>query len=128
MWLPDRLHRDEPCVVAAGTRFEGLLSFEGMARIEGDLFGEIAGEGTLEVGPQAYVEAEVDVDTLSVEGALLGRVRARRQINVRAGARVAASIETARLIVASGARVDGRVAMRPGAAPSSGFNQQSPQL
>ena len=126
MWLPDRLHQGEPCVVSEGTRFEGLLSFEGMARIEGDLFGEVAGEGTLEVGPHAYVEADIDVDTLSVEGALAGRVRARRQINVRAGARIAASIETARLAVASGARVDGRVAMRPGSAPNHHLVRRNP--
>ena len=126
MWLPDRLHRGEPCVVSHGTRFEGLLSFEGMARIEGDLFGEVAGEGTLEVGPHAYVEADVHVDTLSVEGALSGRIRARRQINVRAGARIAASIETARLAVASGAHVDGPVAMPPGGARNPGPARRNP--
>jgi cytoskeletal protein CcmA (bactofilin family) len=105
------LRRDDDVVIGSSARFEGLLSFWGRARIEGALRGEVAAEGTLEVGPDASVHARVDVDVLVVEGVVEGEVSARERVEIRAGGRVAAAIQTPRLILAEGGSLEGRLAM-----------------
>lgn len=104
-----------PVAIGEGARFEGLLAFWGTARIEGLLQGEVAAEGTLEVGPQARVQARVEVDALVVEGLVEGEVIARDRIDVRAGGRVTASVRTPRLVLAEGGSLEGRIEMtKPG--------------
>lgn len=102
---------DRFCAVAAGTRFDGLLSFWGEARVDGSLRGEIAARGTLEVGPDARIQGRIEVDTLVVAGSVNGQIYARERVDVLPGARVTASIRTPRLAVAEGAHFEGRLDM-----------------
>lgn len=99
------------CAVGAGASFDGLLSFWGVARVEGHLTGEVASRGTLEVGPAATVNGRVEVDALIVEGVVEGEVFARDRVEVLPGARVTAAIRTPRLAVAEGAHFEGRLHM-----------------
>jgi cytoskeletal protein CcmA (bactofilin family) len=101
------------CAIAAGTRFEGLLSFWGEARVDGQLRGEIAARGTLDVGPDARIHGRVEVDTLIVAGRIDGQIFARVRVEVLDGAHVAASIRTPRLAVAEGAYFEGQLDMVP---------------
>jgi len=102
---------DSAVVVGAGSRFQGLLAFWGLARIEGGLDGEVAADGTLEVGPDAAVRARIEVDALVVEGLVEGEVIARERVEIRAGGRVTAAIRTPRLQLADGGSLEGRVTM-----------------
>ena len=43
-------------LLGAGTRYEGKLFFEGRARIDGRLEGEVHSDGLLVVGPEATVQ------------------------------------------------------------------------
>lgn len=104
------------CAVGAGSRFNGLLSFWGAARVEGSLRGEVTAQGRLEVGPEARVVARIEVDALVIEGVVEGEIVARRRIELRRGARVRASIQTPRLAIAEGAVFEGRLAMGDGSA------------
>ena len=112
-----------PCAISAGTRFEGLLSFWGAARIEGSLRGEVASRGTLEVGPEAAIEGRVEVDVLIVAGVVEGQIYARNRVEVLGGARVVAAIRTPGLAVAEGAHCEGHLDMvragQPGASAAS---------
>ena len=113
---PESETQEVTCAIAAGSRFEGLLSFWGAARVEGSLRGEVAATGRLEVGPEARVVARIEVDALVIEGAVEGEIVARRRIEVRRGARVRASIRTPRLALAEGAVFDGSLTMGEGGA------------
>jgi cytoskeletal protein CcmA (bactofilin family) len=99
------------CAIGPGASFEGLLSFWGEARIDGSLRGEVTARGRLELGPQARVQARVEVDVLVVAGALEGEVVARERVEVLPGARVHATIRTPRLAVTEGAHFEGRLEM-----------------
>jgi cytoskeletal protein CcmA (bactofilin family) len=100
-----------PCIIGAGTRFEGLLSFWGTARVEGVLRGEVVAQGTLEVGPQAAVDARVEADRVVIEGTVDGEIAARERVEVLPGARVRATIRTPSLVVLDGAQFEGRLDM-----------------
>jgi cytoskeletal protein CcmA (bactofilin family) len=98
-------------VVGAGASFEGLLTFWGRARIDGVVRGEIAADGLLEVGPEASVAAQIEVDVLVVEGLVEGDVAARERVEIRPGGRITAAVRTPRLVLAEGGSLDGRLAM-----------------
>ena len=110
------------CAIGPGAAFDGLLTFWGLARIEGKLRGEVVADGTLEIGPDGDVHARVEVDVLVVEGLVEGEVVARERIEVRATGRVTAAVRTRKLVLAEGGRLEGRLEMdrsQPAAAPSS---------
>jgi cytoskeletal protein CcmA (bactofilin family) len=100
-----------PVVIGSGARFEGLLSFWGSARVEGTMRGEVQADGLLEVGPDAKLEAHVEVDVLVVEGLVEGDVVARERVEIRDGGRVCAAIATPRLVLSEGGVLDGRLTM-----------------
>ena len=94
--------------IAAGCSFEGLLSFDGSTRIDGELIGEVIARGTLHLGPSARALARIEVDELIVEGELEGDVVARFRIELAASARVRGSIQAPRLLLAEGCTFQGR--------------------
>lgn len=109
------LERPEPApLLPAGAAFEGLVTFRGAARVEGELTGRVMARGRLEIGPGARVRARVDVDELVVEGELEGELRVRVRAELRASARVRGRLDAPRVAIAEGAFLEGRC--RTGAA------------
>ena len=63
------LERRHAVLLSAWVRhFEGVLTFEGVIRLDGKFTGEIRSEGTLIVGETARLDAEIEVDTVVVSG------------------------------------------------------------
>lgn len=107
-------------LLGRGTRFRGTLAFEGRARVDGKLDGEIVGDGILVVGEGADINAKIEVGTLIVLGGTLrGSAVARQLIEIHAPARVHADITAPEIDVAKGATFDGRCTMT-GEVPAEG--------
>ena len=106
------------CAIAAGASFDGILTFWGLARVEGKLRGEVVADGTLEVGPEADVHAKVEVDVLVVEGLVAGEVLARERVEVRATGRITAAVRTPSLVLEEGGSLEGRIEMTRKKAPA----------
>lgn len=98
-------------VLAEGTRVSGTLNFDRAVRIDGRFQGKVESPGKLILGPEADVDAEVEVGELEVHGRLRGRVHARNLLLIRAGGRVEAEIRTGRLGIEAGAFFQGRCEM-----------------
>ena len=103
-------------LVPASARFEGLVTFRGRARVDGEVEGEIVCQGTLWVGPGGRVIGTVEVDELVVEGVVEGEVTARRRLELSDTARVSGAVRTPRLHMADGSQLDGRCETGPAAA------------
>ena len=99
------------CAVGAGASFDGVLTFWGLARVEGKLRGQVVADGTLEVGPEADVHANIEVDVLVVEGLVEGEVVARERVEVRSTGRITAAVRTPRLVLEEGGSIEGRIEM-----------------
>jgi cytoskeletal protein CcmA (bactofilin family) len=89
----------------------GKLSFASATRIEGKLKGEIRAADLLVVGPQAIVQATVRADKLVVLGEVRGEVLGAARVEVCAGGRLFADIETRSLVIREGATFEGRSRM-----------------
>lgn len=97
-----------PTVVDAGASFEGMLTFRGAARIDGQVTGRIVADGCLVIGPRARVAATIDVDELVVGGELEGEVTARARVELLATSRVSGTLRAPSFVLAEGCRFDGR--------------------
>jgi cytoskeletal protein CcmA (bactofilin family) len=97
-----------PTVLDAGASFEGLLTFRGAARVEGELSGRVVADGCLVIGPRGRVEAAIEVDELVVAGELRGDVVARRRVELLATGRVVGRLRAPSFALAEGCVFDGQ--------------------
>ena len=111
---------DFPVAVGEHARFEGVLSFRGGARVEGQLAGRVEAHGTLWVGPQASIDGTVEVDELIVHGEVRGQLHVRKRTSLMSSARVQADLETPRVSLQEGGRLEGRCRTATSAADRCG--------
>ncbi len=100
-------------VLGPDDRFEGLLTFRGHARVEGELRGAILAQGRLEIAGPARVEARIEADEVVVAGSVQGELSARQRIALLAGARVRGDLRAPRIALEDGCQVEGRCEMTP---------------
>ena len=100
-------------LLGPGTHFEGLITFRGRARLEGQMSGEIAGHGLLVLGAGAIARARVEVDELVVAGEIEGDVCARQRVELLASGCIRGDVATPRLVIAEGGRLLGRCTTGP---------------
>ena len=75
-----------------GSHLSGELSFEQTFRIDGRFEGKIRSGSELIIGDSAEVDADIEVERISVNGRLGGVVRAKERIELMPGARVTAEL------------------------------------
>ena len=101
-------------LLGRGSEFEGKLTFEGTVRIDGKFSGEVFSDDTLIIGEGARVKAEIDVATVVIQGDVIGNIKAKSSIELRAPARLKGNISTPSLFVDKGVIFDGNCQMNMG--------------
>ena len=104
----------EPGLVASlhkGSRVTGQLTFQGPARIDGSVEGEIQCHGKLTIGEEAEVRAKITGQIVIIKGRVEGNVTATERIELTAPARLYGNINTPRLIITEGVVFDGDCSM-----------------
>ena len=94
--------------VGHGTVLTGETNFQMMLRVDGHLTGTVTSEGgTLIVGTNGQVDANVSVGVATVNGIINGDVIATEKIQLGRTARVMGNIATPRLVIEEGAIFEG---------------------
>jgi cytoskeletal protein CcmA (bactofilin family) len=88
--------------------FKGSLKFDNELRINGKFEGELSSSGTVHVGSQGDVKAEISVGTAIVEGKINGNITASDRVELRSTARMVGDIKASKLIVEEGVAFIGR--------------------
>lgn len=96
-----------PTVIDAGASFEGLLTFRGSARVDGELAGRVVADGCLVIGPRGRVRATLEVDELVVAGSFEGEASVRERVELLSTSRVVGRMRAPRFALAEGCRFDG---------------------
>ena len=94
-----------------GSRVTGQLIFQGAARIDGNVDGEIQCHGTLTIGERAEVRAKISGQVVIIRGKVEGDVVAKEKIELLAPARLYGDIDAPRLIITEGVVFDGNCSM-----------------
>jgi cytoskeletal protein CcmA (bactofilin family) len=95
-------------LLGRGATFEGKLTFEGTVRVDGKLKGEVFSDDVLIVGEGAFVEAEIDIGEIIIQGTMVGNIRAKRGIEIHAPGKVKGDLTTPSLQVDKGVVFEGR--------------------
>lgn len=109
----------------AGSSIRGDLHFEDNFRVDGRLVGRIVSTGDLVVGEEGEVDGEVEVTNLYVFGTLRGKVKASKRVEIAAGSKVFADIDTETFDINDGAQFEGHCKMRGKATPEGSFGRIS---
>ncbi|MDR1856084.1 MAG: polymer-forming cytoskeletal protein [Desulfovibrio sp.] len=105
--------KDEIAYLGSDTVYEGKLTFRGTVRIEGQYTGEIASEGTLNIGKDAKVEGTLNVGELLLSGRFVGDVLAQRRVVVYSSGVMQGNLRTPSLLAEEGGIINGQVTMGP---------------
>ena len=96
-----------------GSKITGKVSFEGPARIDGEVDGEISAKDSLMISETAVVTAQIRAATVSVAGKVSGDIVATQRIEIRANAKMSGNLTAPILVVQEGALFEGHCSMQP---------------
>ena len=94
-------------LLSEGAGFEGELRFKGLARIAGQMKGEIKGEGRLIIESTAQVSANITTDHLILLGHLKGSIKARKTVLMEPPARFSGEVFSPSLSIKEGVLFEG---------------------
>ncbi len=98
--------------VGHGTSLTGDTSFQMMLRVDGHLTGTVTSDGgTLIVGNNGQLDANVSVGVAQINGTINGDVAATERIQLGRTARVVGNIATPKLVIEDGAIFEGGCTM-----------------
>jgi cytoskeletal protein CcmA (bactofilin family) len=98
--------------VGAGTLVTGEANFKAMMRVDGHLSGRVSSSsGTLIVGANGKVEANIEVAVAIIHGTINGDIIATQRLELGRAARVNGNVQTPSLIIEQGAVFEGSCKM-----------------
>ncbi|MEJ7849230.1 MAG: polymer-forming cytoskeletal protein [Pyrinomonadaceae bacterium] len=98
--------------VGHGTVLSGETNFQAMLRVDGHLIGTVASDsGTLLVGTNGQVDANIMVTAAMINGTVNGDIIASEKIQLGRTARVVGNIQTPKLLIEDGAIFEGSCSM-----------------
>jgi len=98
--------------VGHGTTLTGETEFHAMLRVDGHLVGTVSSEaGTLIIGTNGQVDANIMVAAAMINGTVNGDVIATEKLQLGRTARVMGNVHSPRLIVEEGAILEGSCSM-----------------
>jgi len=116
--LPSGDTARETAFLGKGTRISGKISFEGTARIEGQVEGEIVANDTLLIGESALLNAQISGGTVVIHGKVTGDIHASKKLEIRSPGRLYGNVTTPSLVIEEGVIFEGHCSM--GATESRG--------
>lgn len=98
--------------VGNGTSLTGEANFKGMLRVDGHLSGQVRSEGgTLIVGNNGQVDADIEVAVATIHGTVNGDINATQRLELGRAAKVNGNIQTPSLVIEQGAVFEGNCKM-----------------
>ena len=99
---------------------KGIMTSEGIFRLDGKVEGEINHRGTLIIGETAVIKGKVEATTLILSGILEGEAIAKERMEIHAGGKLFGTIFTPIFVIQDGGVFEGNCKM--GARSGNGSN------
>ena len=112
MLLNSEKESDISAIIEKGCKFEGNLSFNGVARIAGKVNGAIFSNDTVIISEGALINADINANIIIISGTVTGNIRASSRVEIIKPARFEGTIITPSLIVEEGVIFHGTTKMR----------------
>ena len=113
--------------VGSGTVVTGEAGFKAMMRIDGQMSGRITSTGgTLVIGTNGKVDANIEVAVATVHGTVNGDIIATQRLELGRSAKVSGNIQTPSLMIEQGAIFEGSCKMTQASAAAEKNKQTYP--
>ena len=99
-------------IIGKSTRITGDVAFSDSLHLDGEIHGNILGEGdnsTLTVSDQARIRGDVRLDNIIVNGRIEGNIHAEERVELTKNGVIIGKIEYSLLEMAMGASVEGEM-------------------
>jgi cytoskeletal protein CcmA (bactofilin family) len=111
--------------IGKGIEVSGEIYFSERLQVDGKVKGRLSSEtGTLIIGESGHIEAQIDIGTCVIHGALHGNLRAKSRVEIRRTGKVTGDVLTPVLVVEEGAVFNGVIKM--GAEAARGLLEEVP--
>lgn len=116
--------------VGSGTVVTGEANFKALMRVDGHLSGRISStSGTLIVGANGKVDANIEVATATIQGTVNGDIIASQRLEIGRAGKVNGNIQTPCLVIEQGALFEGsckmvKMSAATGKAKTNGRDEQ----
>lgn len=97
--------------LGAGAEYRGQFNFQGVARIDGGVIGDIVSDGTLVLGEEGRVEGSIQVAELITSGQIVGDVEASRRVVLHKRSNLRGNLLCPLVVMEDGAVLNGSVRM-----------------
>ncbi len=102
---------EEAARLGRGSKVNGRVSFDGSARLNGEVEGEISVEHTLHIGETATITARIKAATIVVAGKVRGDITGSQKIELCPSAMVTGNLSAPFIVIQEGARFEGHCSM-----------------
>jgi cytoskeletal protein CcmA (bactofilin family) len=102
---------EEPCLIASKSAVRGQISGKQDLIVEGRVEGRVGLESHLIIEESGTVEADMDVNQVTIKGEARGDVVAARSAVLQATARMAGKIRSPQVVIEDGAKFSGTIEM-----------------
>ena len=99
----------QPTIIARGVTLEGNFQGQGDVVVEGQVKGSLTTTGSLTVGPEAVIEAEVRAAEASIAGTVQGNMTITNRCEVRSTAKLIGDVTAQVIAIEAGASFQGRL-------------------
>lgn len=100
-------------VIGQGTEIIGDIKFQGGLHLDGSIVGNMQGAGEtaseITISDQGKIEGDIRVDSLVLNGSVIGDVYGAQRVELAAAARVTGTVYYRTLTMAPGAEVNGQL-------------------
>jgi cytoskeletal protein CcmA (bactofilin family) len=97
--------------LGAGAEYRGQFNFQGVARIDGGVIGDIISDGTLVLGEDGRVEGSIQVAELITSGRIVGDVEASRRAVLHRRSNMRGNLLCPLVVMEDGAVLNGSMRM-----------------
>jgi len=113
MNTPPNTNNNSKNVLNSDVELKGTLKFSGDMTFDGKLDGDINSEGSLNLGDNAVVKGNINVNTVVVRGKINGNVIAREKIEIKAKTEMFGDIRAPKLVIEEGVTFVGKSEVNP---------------
>ena len=100
-------------VLTSDVEIKGNLKFSGELTFDGKLEGEIQTDGILNIGENAVVTGNLNVQSVVVRGKVNGNINAKEKIEIKSKSELFGDIRATKLVVEEGVTFVGRTEVNP---------------
>jgi len=100
-------------VLNSDVELKGTLRFSGELTFDGKLDGDINSEGSLNLGDNAVVKGNINVNTVVTRGKINGNITAKEKIDIKSKTELFGDIRAPKLVIEEGVTFVGKSEVNP---------------